>query len=77
MKLEFYCVVTERDSNFRFCAPGERLIEPEGPLIHEQYPAKSGSLEQARERAAALNGRYGWAKVGKVVVDFSAPENQP
>lgn len=71
MKIEFYAVVTEFDCH---------AIDADaatGPLLHEMYPLKTGTLEQARTRVKQLGNGYGWAKVARVTVDFDASENQP
>lgn len=75
MEIKCYAVITQFDMN-----PRQRLTDdalpPSGPIIHELYVEKAGSLTHARERAAALRGTYGWAYVAYVNADTDAFYNK-
>jgi len=72
VKLEFFAVVTERDTS-RFCSGND--MTPSGPILHEMYIEKAGAEEAAKLRASQMRDTYGWSYVARVCVDTEAPEN--
>lgn len=79
IKLEFYAVVTQYDGEIRSFLRRERerstkelgqVNFPEGPIIHETYVFKAGSLEAATRRAASMGDKLGWAKVARVILEM-------
>jgi hypothetical protein len=59
MPSEFWIVVTEFDCDIR--QPLRGL--PQGQLVHEGF---LHTEEEAKQRAASVNGKYGWAAAIRV-----------
>ena len=75
MEIKGYAVNTQYD-----CDPKRPQISdhspPEGPLLHETYLEKAGSLDQAKARAAQLRNKFGWALVAYVSADTDSYYNK-
>lgn len=64
---DFWIVVTQYDTNPNTPSLGG---PPAGPLVHEGFLL---SEQDARQRAAGLAGRYGWAAYMRVTKSASTP----